>query len=162
MTSVSDLVENLCPAFSSSVRRWLKVVDFTVVGDVHRSLFVMLRLVTSFDVYDAKSSVCQSDLTITVEACVIRTSMFDDTYHVLEESFVIESDESSYAAEDSCPPLYDLTPSSYQRVLKSFDLSSSDSLLFAHSSSDSAHIAHSTPTHAHNLPTTKIPNCIQI
>ena len=31
--------------------------------------------------------------------------MLDDAYHALEESFVIESYESSYATEGSCPPV---------------------------------------------------------
>jgi len=83
----------------------LEVVDFTIIGNMYRSILISLRLVTSLDVYDAQSSVCQSDLAINIESYVIRATMMDDTYHVLEESFVIESYKPSYSAEDSCPPL---------------------------------------------------------
>jgi hypothetical protein len=60
------------------------IVDFAVVRYLQPSVFISHRLVTGCDVYNAKSTVSQTDSTINKHTTVVRTAMFDHIAHPFE------------------------------------------------------------------------------
>jgi hypothetical protein len=78
----------------------LEVVDLAVVCDVDCSLFVVYRLMAAWKVDDAEAGVCEADILVDVESCVIGPSMVENLNHSLEQRFVILAGVAGYAAED--------------------------------------------------------------
>ena len=64
------------------------VVDFAVVGDVERRVFISHRLMSGSHINDAQAAVSKSHISINVETRIIRPAMRNTIAHPFEKAHV--------------------------------------------------------------------------
>jgi len=56
-------------------------------------------LVAAFDVYDAQAGICQPNIRVDVEPCIVGAPMVNDFNHPFEKEFVVEAGKAGYTTE---------------------------------------------------------------
>jgi hypothetical protein len=83
--------------------QWLKIIDFTVVDDANRPVFIVERLITRREVDDRESAVSEPNPWRKMKAVAVRSAMVENIGHPAKQGAVdfgtpSKVENTSYAA----------------------------------------------------------------